>query len=418
MKRSWVVGAVAAAAGLVLSGPASAQGSVQEVLDKLQEFKQTGTAAPEVVPQGGDRAAAIRKTLERIELPDGFEIDLYAIVPDARHMAVGPNVGVVFVGTRKSKVWAVTDRDKDRVADEVKQFAPGIPFKFPNGPAFDNQGILYIAGHNRLWAFPAAEFFYEGTDVAVGLVKDQFFPKEKEYFNHAFRVIDVGPDGKIYMAIGQPYNVPPPDKWPMDPMGTIVRVNTDGTGWEIYARGIRNSVGLDFHPVTGELWFNDNQVDGMGPDIPPGELNRATKAGQHFGFPWYGGGDVRTEPYMDSEPPADVVFPEIEWQAHSANLGMTFYTGNQFPAAYKNDLFVAQHGSWNRAEPVGAQVMHIDMDEEGNVLSHEVFAKGWLTENGEYLGRPVDVVQMLDGSLLVSDDLTGAIYRISYSGME
>ena len=408
--------AILAASTLLAGGTALAQGNVQETLDKLKDFKQTDAPEPETVPQDTEMADNIRKTLERISLPDGFEISLYAVVPDARHMAVGPNAGVVFVGTRKEKVWTVTDRDKNRVGDEVKQFAPGIPFKFPNGVAFDDQGILYVAAHNRLWAFPAAEFFYEGKDPAVGIVKDQFFPPEEEYFNHAFRVLSHGPDGKLYMAIGQPYNVPSPDQWPMDPMGTIVRMNTDGSGWEIYAHGIRNSVGVEHHPESGNLWFTDNQVDGMGPDIPPGELNKATKKGQHFGFPWYGGGDTRTEPWKDKEPPEDVVFPVQTFQAHTANLGLTFYTGDQFPESYRNDLFVAQHGSWNRKEPVGARVMHVDVDEEGNVVSKQPFAEGWLTENDEYLGRPVDVAQLPDGSLLVSDDFTGAIYRIHYEG--
>jgi glucose/arabinose dehydrogenase len=416
MRTRLGVATALAASTLLAGGPALAQGSVQETLDKLQDFKITDAPEPTMVPQDTERADNIRKTLERIELPDGFEIDLYAVVPDARHMAVGPNAGVVFVGTRKENVWTVTDRDKNRVADEVKQFAPGIPFKFPNGVTFDDQGILYVAGHNRLWAFPAAEFFYEGKDPAVGIVKDKFFPRDEEYFNHAFRVIDHGPDGKLYMSIGQPYNVPAQDQWPMEPKGTIVRLNTDGSGWEVYARGIRNSVGVDHHPDSGNLWFTDNQVDGMGPDIPPGELNKATAAGQHFGFPWYGGGDTRTGPWKDSEPPEDAKFPELTFQAHTANLGLTFYTGDQFPDSYKNDLFVAQHGSWNRKEPVGARVMHVKVDEEGNVVSKQPFAEGWLTENDEYLGRPVDVAQLPDGSLLVSDDFTGAIYRIHYDG--
>ncbi|WP_119462315.1 PQQ-dependent sugar dehydrogenase [Rhodospirillaceae bacterium SYSU D60014] len=406
------------ALSLLLAIPFSGQSFAQNNMEKLQDFRQTGTELEiESIPQDAERIEAIRKNLERIQLPPGFKIDLYAIVPDARHMAVGTNVGVVFVGTRKTKVWAVTDRDKDRVADEVKQFAPSVKFKFPNGPVMSKEGVLYIAGHNRILAFPAAEFFYEGPDVAVAVVKDQFIPLEEEYFNHAFRVLDIGPDGKLYVALGQPYNVFPADKMPMEPLGSIARLNQDGTGWEIYAHGIRNSVGLDFHPVTGELWFNDNQVDGMGDDIPSGELNRAPSPGLNFGFPWYGGGSTRTVEYKDMEPPEGLVFPEIEWQAHAADLGMTFYTGNQFPSSYKNDLFSAQHGSWNRTTPVGAQIMHVDFDEDGNIVSSEVFAKGWLDEEtGEYLGRPVDVKQYLDGSLLVSDDLVGAIYRIYYNG--
>ncbi|MEM8626208.1 MAG: PQQ-dependent sugar dehydrogenase, partial [Pseudomonadota bacterium] len=194
-----------------------------------------------------------------------------------------------------------------------------------------------------------------------------------------------------------------------------IRMNTDGTGREVYTYGVRNSVGQDFHPVTGELWWTDNQVDGMGDDIPPGELNRQTAAGQHFGHPWYGGGDVRTVEYEGEEVPVDVVMPVVETVAHAADLGMMFYTGNQFPSKYKNAIFSAQHGSWNRTEPVGARVMVSFIAEDGTVTM-EPFAEGWLDEtSGEYLGRPVDVAQLKDGSILVSDDLAGAIYRIAYT---
>ena len=198
-------------------------------------------------------------------------------------------------------------------------------------------------------------------------------------------------------------------------IGAIVRMDRDGSNWEVYARGIRNSVGQGFNPANGELWFTDNQVDGMGDLIPPGELNRTTGAGQHFGFPWFGGGKVRTNEYANSEPPADAIFPAVEMDAHAADLGMTFYTGKMFPPKYRGGIFIAQHGSWNRTDPVGARIMFTSLDEDGAAAGTEVFAYGWLDEEtGEYHGRPVDVVQYLDGSLLVSDDQAGAIYRISY----
>jgi len=165
--------------------------------------------------------------------------------------------------------------------------------------------------------------------------------------------------------------------------------------------------------VTGDLWFTDNQVDGMGDDIPPGELNRQTAAGQNFGFPWYGGGSTRTHDYASETPPDGLVFPAVETIAHAADLGMTFYSGDMFPAQYRNAIFSAQHGSWNRTEPVGARVMVTFIDAEGNARM-EPFAEGWLDENGEYLGRPMDVAQLPDGSLIVSDDRAGALYRISY----
>ncbi len=400
---------------------AGATGAAAQNLKKLQDFKTTGTALQlQTVPQTGPQADALRNILKRIKLPDGFKIDLYAIVPDARHMAVGNNVGTVFVGTRKTAVWAVTDRDRDRVADEVKRFAPSIDFKVPNGMCFSKDGFLYIVEHNRLLVFPAAEFFYEGPDVAVGIVKEPLIPKDEESFNHGARVCDIGPDNKLYVAQGQPYNVFAPEKmekYDRTGIGGIVRMDRDGKNWEVYTRGIRNSVGMAFNPANGELWFTDNQVDGMGDDIPPGELNRVTGPGQNFGFPWYGGGKVRTAEYKDSEPPADAVFPEVEMDAHAADLGMMFYTGKMFPKKYRGGIFSAQHGSWNRTTPIGARIMFTSLNEDGSAAATEVFASGWLNEEtGEYLGRPVDVIQFLDGSMLVSDDLTGAIYRIWHDG--
>lgn len=407
------------AVGTALLSPVHAQEAT--TLEKLGSFQSTGTTEHIVIDQASSTADSVRETLKRINLPDGFEIDLYALVPDARHMAVGPQGVVLFVGTRKSEIWAVTDRDKDRVADEVKNFAPSLAKSIPNGPCFSPDGVLYVAEQNRVLAYPAAEFFYESPDVvAVPVVPGgELIPPEHVSYNHTARVCDIGPDGKLYISLGQPYNVPPEEhletfnEWGI---GGIIRLNQDGTDREVYTRGIRNSVGHDFHPVTENLWFTDNQVDGMGDDIPPGEINRQTEKGQNFGFPWYGGGDVRTNEYKDHEVPDDVVFPVVETVAHAADLGMTFYSGRMFPEEYRNGIFVAQHGSWNRTEPIGARVMFTPVDAEGNVTGESVpFAEGWLSENGEYLGRPVDVTQMLDGSLLVSDDLTGAIYRISYN---
>jgi glucose/arabinose dehydrogenase len=302
------------------------------------------------------------------------------------------------------------------------RFAPSVDFDIPNGTCFSPDGMLYIIERNRVLLFPAAEFFFEGPDVvAVPVVKQgELIPPDEESYNHSARVCRIGPDGALYIALGQPFNVPPPEKadlyneWGI---GGIIRINTDGTGREVIAHGVRNSVGMDFDPANGELWFTDNQVDGMGDDIPPGEINHMTATGQHFGFPWYGGGDVRTNEYQDSEPPADVVFPVVETIAHAADLGMDFYTGTMFPEEYRGGFFSAQHGSWNRTTPVGARVMFTSIDEEAGTAETEVFAEGWLNEEtGEYLGRPVDVTQLPDGSLLVSDDFAGAIYRISYGG--
>ena len=406
---------IATVSAIAFSGIAVAQSN----LEKLGAFKTTGVSDFTYIEQGGANADTIGETLNRINLPQGFKIDLYAIVPDARHMAVGPQGVALFVGTRKNDAWVVTDRNKDRVADEVKRFAPSLEMTIPNGPCFSKDGFLFIAEQNRVLMYPAAEFFYESPDVvAVPIVpQGELVPVAEESYNHTARVCRIGPDDKLYITLGQPFNVPAPEKaslYERHGIGGIIRMNRDGSGREVYTSGVRNSVGMDFNPANGELWWTDNQVDGMGDDTPPGELNRQTSAGQHFGFPWYGGGSVRTNEYKDSEPPAEAVFPAVEMDPHAADLGMAFYSGKMFPAKYRGGIFSAQHGSWNRATPIGARVMFTAVNDDGSVGETMVFADGWIGDGGEYLGRPVDVAQLHDGSLLVSDDLVGAIYRISY----
>lgn len=415
-------------AGMTLTNVAYAQSTMPaapaptENMQKLENMQATTTpmAAFQPVPQTGDYADQLKKNLERIKLPDGFKINLYAIVPDARHMAVGPQGVVTFVGTRKDAVWAVTDRNKDGVADEVKRFAPSLAFVIPNGVCFSKDGFLYIAERNRIRVFPAAEFFYESPDVATGdVVKDgELIPGADESYNHTARVCAVGPDKKLYVQLGQPFNVPPPEKldtFKKYGIGGIIRMNQDGSDREVFADGMRNPVGFDFDPKTGDLWSNDNQVDGMGDDIPPGELNHVTKQGQNFGFPWYGGGHTRTNEYKNVEPPAGVIFPVVETTAHAADLGMLFYTGSKFPDRYKHGVFTAQHGSWNRTTPAGARILFTPLKDDGTAGKQEEFAAGWLTDDGEYIGRPVALAQLRDGSILVSDDFAGAIYRISYT---
>src|SRR3954454_4561073 len=327
-----------AASALALSvAPALAQPAVSAGnLEKLGNFQQTGTPEMVHIPQTGAKAEAIKKTLAKIKLPRGFKIALYALVPDARHIAVGPQGVVTFVGTRKSKVWSVTDRAKARVADEVKEFAPSIEFKIPNGVCFSKDGFLFVAEQNRVLTFPAAEFFYEGPDVAAFQVVKQgdLIPPEEESYNHTARTCRVGPDDKLYITLGQPFNVPAPEKLDLyrkAGIGGIIRLDQDGKNREVYATGIRNSVGIEFNPNDKSLWFTDNQVDGMGDDKPPGELNRTTQAGQNFGFPWYGGGTTRTEEYKDDKVPDGVIPPQVQMDAHAADLGMSFYSGTMFP---------------------------------------------------------------------------------------
>jgi glucose/arabinose dehydrogenase len=376
----------------------------------------THAAPAERVPQTGPDADALRENLKKIQLPPGFRIDLYAMVPGARQIAIDPSTGEVFVGTVRTNVWRVTGREKRHVADDVTAFASSQSFKMPNGVCFAPDGTLYVAEQNRVLAFPAAQVAGdEKPDVVVP--QGKLIPPKFESAGHSARVCRIGPDGKLYIAIGQPWNVPPKDVWPeldRDGLGAVIRMNRDGTHREIVAHGVRNSVGLDFNPKDHTLWFTDNQVDLMGDDIPPGELNHVTRTGQNFGFPWYGGGHVRTNEYKDSTPPAGLVFPVVEYAAHAADLGMSFYTGKMFPAKYHGGIFAAEHGSWNRTTPIGARIVFTPLHDDGSVGQTEVFAQGWIGPDGKYTGRPVDVVPMPDGSLLVSDDYRGALYRISY----
>lgn len=394
-------------------------------LEKLGSFKRTDTGAMKRVAQDGKYAENLKKVLQKIKMPAGFKIELFAIVPDARQMAVSRNKAAVWVGTRKSTVWSVTDRDMDNVADTVEEFSPSVKFDVPAGACYSPDGFLFIAERNRVMMFPAAEYFMEGSDtVAVPIVKQgDLIPSDEESYNHTARACVIGPDNRIYITLGQPFNVTPPEKldlYRQVGIGGIVSFTRDGKDRRVEATGIRNSSGLDFNPKDKSLWFTDNQVDGMGDETPPGELNRIPKRGMWFGHPHYGGGEVRTDEYKGKPIPKELastyVKPQVEMVAHAADLGMMFYTGRMFPAKYKNAIFSAQHGSWNAVKPRGARVMVTFLDAKGNATKTEPFAEGWMNEDGVYLGRPVDVRQYVDGSILVSDDKAGAIYRISYEG--
>ena len=384
-------------------------------------------AAAQVVPQGGPEAERIREVLRGIRLPEGFRIALHALVPGARHMAVAPAPAgggvVIFVGTRTDRLWAVLDRDGDGRAEEVRAFAPGLHFEMPNGPCFAPDGTLFVPELNRVRAFPgAAARLGEEAPAAVELVPPGgLVPAEEALPNHGARVCRVGPDGKLYVSLGQPHDVPPAEKVALYErlgIGGVVRMDRDGRNREVFARGIRNSVGLAFRPGTGELWFTDTDSNGLGDDLPPGEINRADAPGRHFGFPWYGGGRVRTEEFRNSVPPADAVFPVVETAAHATDLGLAFHEGAMFPPEYRGALFSAQRGSAVRGTPVGARVMVTFLAAAGSAPGHRPFAGGWVdAEAGRCRGRPVDVAAPPDGSLLVSDDdEAGALQRTTYNG--
>ena len=363
-----------------------------------------------------DHADDLRAVLARIQLPSGFHIALYALAPDARHLAVAPDGKTLIVGSRNDKVYKVSI---DLSAPpKVEIFAPNEKFVLPSGPCFAPDGTLFVAEFNRIQSFAPAGGGWDEDHPKTIVAQDKLIPANETSHVHGYRVCRFGPDGLLYVAIGQPHNVPPKekrtlyDRWGM---GGVIRMKPDGSGREVFARGIRNSVGMDFNPADGVLWFTDNQADWLGDDIPPGEINRAPRAGLNFGFPWYGGGHIRTREYSDETPPADAVFPEVEEVAHAADLGLIFYRGEKLPAQWRG-IFSAQHGSWNRSVPVGARVMFTPTSEGKPSGASIPFAEGWNPGKGSYLGRPVDLAELPDGSLIVSDDQEGALYRIFYDG--
>jgi glucose/arabinose dehydrogenase len=339
-----------------------------------------------------------RDQLDRITLPDGFSIELYATADGARSMALGPN-RILFVGSRKAgNVYAIVDRDNDGRADRVHTIASGL--EQPNGVAF-RDGSLYVAEISRVIRFDDITERLSNPPKPV-VVFDEY-PTDR---HHGWKFIAFGPDGKLYVPVGAPCNVCDED----NPVyASITRLNPDGTGMEVFASGVRNTVGFDWHPDTKELWFTDNGRDWMGDDSPPDELNHAPREGLHFGFPFCHGGSI-LDPEFGGERSCDEFVPPVrKLGPHVAALGMRFYSGSMFPEAYRGRIFIAEHGSWNRSTKIGYRVMMVDPAE----ATYEVFAEGWLRD-GNAWGRPVDVLVMPDGALLVSDDKAGAIYRIAY----
>lgn len=342
--------------------------------------------------------------LEKIALPPGFTIDLFAKdVPNARSMTLGEK-GTLFVGTRKAgKVYAIRDLDGDGRADGVLTIAGGL--NMPNGVAF-REGSLFVACVDRLLRFEEIEERLKQPPAPT--VISENLPGDR---HHGWKFIRFGPDGYLYVPVGAPCNVCERDD---KRYASILRFSPSGEMMEIFAHGVRNTVGFDWHPGTNELWFTDNGRDWMGDDLPPDELNRAAKKGLHFGFPYCHGGDVPDPKYGKQAKCSDFVPPELKLPAHVAALGMRFYRGNMFPEKYRGQIFIAEHGSWNRTVPTGYRITVVRL-EENRVVDYSVFAQGWL-EGGRPFGRPVDVLVMPDGSLLVSDDKAGVIYRIRFDG--
>ena len=344
--------------------------------------------------------------LERIELPEGFEISLLTDqVPGARAMTQSPQ-GILYVGSRRGgNVYAVVDNDGDHVADRVVTIAENL--NAPNGVAW-RDGSLYVAEIHRVLRFDGIDERLENPPEPVVVSDD--FPSDT---HHGWKFIRFGPDGKLYVPVGAPCNVCEKE----EPIyASISRMDADGGNHEVYAQGVRNTVGFDWHPETGELWFTDNGRDMLGDDLPPDELNRAPSPGLHFGFPYCHGGDIPDPQFGERRECNETIPPAAKLGPHVAALGMRFYSGESFPDEYRHQIFIAEHGSWNRSTPVGYRITLARL--EGNkVTSYEVFAEGWL-QGDDAWGRPVDLHVAPDGSLLVSDDRAGAIYRIDYRGKD
>ena len=347
------------------------------------------------------RAATAALPLHQIKLPPGFRIAVFAHpVRGARSMTLSP-AGTLFVGsTREGHVHAVRDRDKDGTADEVVQVASGL--NWPNGVAF-RDGALYVAEINRILRYDGIEGALESPPKPA--VVDDSYPKDQ---HHGWKFVAFGPDGLLYVPVGAPCNICLRE----DPYASITRLKPDGTGREVFARGVRNTVGFDWHPRTKELWFTDNGRDMLGDDVPPDELNHAPEGGLHFGYPHCHAGEIADPEFGAGKPCSGFRPPAQKLGPHVAALGLRFYTGSMFPAEYREQIVIAEHGSWNRSKKIGYRLSLVRLDGP-RVRSYETFAEGWLQGQEEW-GRPVDVLVMPDGALLVSDDKAGAIYRITY----
>ena len=341
--------------------------------------------------------------LESLRLPDGFSISVYAEIENPRQLALGSD-NTVYVGSLRGRVWAITNPDGNMQGNAVIAIAEGL--NTPNGVAYHN-GDLYIGEIGRVSKITNVDEKLN-TPQSTETVNDSL-PNRR---HHGFKFLQVGPDGKIYLPVGAPCNVCEEDEI----FAKILNMNLDGTDLQIVASGIRNTVGFDFHPISGELWFTDNGRDMMGDDIPACEINRISSAGQHFGFPYIHQGDLPDPNFGRGRSANEFVPPALKLGAHVAPLGLAFYRGEQFPSNYGNTVFWAEHGSWNRSEKQGYRVMMGQVSSDNTSISfYSPFVDGWL-EGQSHWGRPVDILSMPDGSVLISDDMANVIYRVSYDG--
>ena len=340
--------------------------------------------------------------LDNIKLPPGFSMTVYAAgVTNARGMVLGDK-GTLFVGSRREgRVYAVVDENGDHRADKIYTIAKGLTM--PVGVAFRN-GSLYVSAVSQILRYEGIEqHLSKPPEPAV--ITDRL-PSDS---HHGWKYLAFGPDGKLYVAVGVPCNICEVD---FNRYGHIARMNPDGSGYEVVARGIRNSVGFDWDPSTKHLWFTDNGRDYLGDDQPPDELNHAPKDGLNFGYPYCHGNRIADPEFGQEHSCNEFQPPAVELGPHVASLGMRFYTGAMFPPEYRGRIFIAEHGSWNRSKKIGYRITLATPDKEGK-WGYSTFAEGWL-QGEQAWGRPVDILQMPDGSLLVSDDEAGVIYRIAY----
>jgi glucose/arabinose dehydrogenase len=358
-------------------------------------------AAQKLRPQVAPPLAAAPDKLPtaKLKVPQGFNIEVYAAgMTNAREMALGDK-GTVFVGSRLvDKVYAIVNKDGKRT---VKVLASGL--YRPNGVAFKN-GTLYIAELSKISKIDNVEDHLDDPPKPTVIYDN--LPKDEA---HGWKFIAIGPDNKLYVPVGQPGNNVLHD----DAHGQIRRLNLDGSGAEVYAVGVRNTVGFDWQPETKHLYFTDNGRDWLSEDVPEDELNRVTKQGQDFGAPYCYQGNLPDPEFGWGHSCSEFVTPVGLMGPHSASLGMRFYTGSMFPKSYRNAIIVARHGSWNRSKKFGGDVVVVHLDKDGKVKNMEPLVTGFLEDN-KYIGRPDDVLVMKDGSVLVSDDWNGAVYRITY----
>ena len=374
----------------------------EQTSEEKQQSVSTATSPDNSQPAITDKSREL--PLDRVKLPPGFKIEIFAEVDNARSLAVSPS-GIVFAGNRNGdKVYAVQDSDGDFKADKKWVVATGL--NSPNGVAFKD-GDLYVAEISRILKFPDIEKKLNNPGRPEVVADD--YPTET---HHGWKYIAFGPDGKLYIPVGAPCNICDSDE---EIFASITRMNADGTGREIYAHGVRNTVGFTWHPESKELWFTDNGRDMMGDNIPDCELNRAPEQGLHFGYPYCHAGSVKDPEFGGKRPCSEFVPPVQKLGPHVAPLGLKFYTGKMFPDAYRNQVFIARHGSWNRSKKSGYDLTMVKI-ENNKSQGVQTFASGWLDDASQKAwGRPVDVLMLDDGSMLVSDDTGNVIYRISYA---